>query len=224
MPFDGIVEDGGAGVRTGVLAHDFNNLLGVILCASEALAQQLPEGSEGRELARLSQDAAERGAELLRRMIEASRPVDGSCDAAEAVRATARRARLAMPEGVAVEVSLEAGPLPCAGDRSDLESAILNLCVNAGHAMPDGGELAITGRREGKMVALSVRDTGVGMSPKVLAQATDPWFTTRPGRGGAGLGLSGADAFARRCGGRLALASRKGRGTTATLYLPFAAD
>jgi len=223
--------------QAAVLTHDFNNLLGVILCASEALAQQLPEGSEGRELAQLSQDAAERGGELLRRMLDLSRPdaaIEGACDVAEAVLATARRARLATPAGVSVEVRLADAPLPCAADRAELESALLNLCVNAGHAMPAGGAMIVAaegvtfggsaaadlGLASGDYVALSVTDDGVGMSPDVLARALQPYFTTRKGRGGTGLGLSGADAFARQAGGRLRLQSQEGRGTTVTLYLP----
>ena len=209
--------------QAGVLAHDFNNLLNVILSASEALGDQLPEGSEGRELAQLSQDAAVRGAQLLRRMLDLSRPdapAAAACDGVEAVLATARRARLATPDSVSVEVRLAGAPLPCAVDPADLESALLNLCINAGHAMPAGGAITIRAEAAGDHVVFSVRDEGVGMSPDVLARATEPYFTTRQGRGGTGLGLSGARAFADRAGGRLQLQSQEGRGTTATLYLP----
>ena len=223
--------------QAGVLAHDFNNLLGVILCASEALAAQLPEGSEGRELAQLSQEAAERGSELLRRLLDLSRPdavPETVCDAAEAARAAARQARLATSPSVSVEVDVTDAALPCAADRTALESALLNLCVNAGHAMPAGGVIRVCAEQSalgetaaealglppGDYLALSVRDTGVGMSPEILARAVEPYFTTRQGRGGTGLGLSGVDAFARRAGGRLVLQSQVGQGTTATLYLP----
>jgi signal transduction histidine kinase len=230
-------EAGGLHRQAAVLAHDFNNLLGVIVCTSEALAARFPEGSEGRELAQLSLDAAERGGELLRRLLDLARPdanAGAPCDVAEAVLATARRARMATAEGVMVEVRLADAPLPCAADRAELESAVLNLCVNAGHAMPAGGVMIVAaeartlarrvarelGVAAGDYVAVSVTDHGVGMSPQLMARALQPYFTTRKGRGGTGLGLSGADAFARQAGGGLSLRSQVGVGTTVTLYLP----
>jgi signal transduction histidine kinase len=234
--FDAMAEIGraSAGREADVLAHDFNNLLNVILCANEALADLLPEGSAARELACLCQDAAERGGEMVRRMLDGSAPSTGVCDGAGAVLATAHRARLATEDAVTVEVRLAEAPLLCAADLVDLEAALLNLCVNAGHATPNGGVVTIfaeavdlRGRMaerlsltSGCYVALSVRDNGAGMTPDILARATEPHFTTRRARGGSGLGLSGVDAFARRSGGGFDLTSRPGRGTTATLYLP----
>lgn len=223
--------------QTGVLAHDFNNLLNVILAANEALAAQLPEGSDGYELARISQEAAEKGAELLARMVDLScpdAPQDEVVDAAEAALAVARLAQVSTPSHVTVVALAMAGPLACRADRAGLESALLNFCVNAGHAMPDGGAIQVAataadlfgadarqvGLDDGRYVAFAVIDPGVGMSPDVLARATDAFFTTRAGRGGTGLGLAGAADFARRAGGALRLASVEGHGTTATLYLP----
>lgn len=223
--------------QAGVLAHDFNNLLGVILAANEALAQRLPEGSDGRELARMSQDAAERGAELLQRLVDLTRPEGGPqvlADCAEAVASVARMAQMAAPRGVAVSVRADESSLLCLAERAGLDSALLNLCMNAGHAMPRGGTMVLAAEavdldplmaagldiRPGRYVAVSVADTGHGMSPQVLARATDPYFTTRAGRGGSGLGLCGVQEFVRRAGGALRLDSTEGRGTTATLYLP----
>ena len=107
-------------------------------------------------------------------------------------------------------------------DRGALESALLNLCVNAGHAMPGGGVMTLSAGVSGDTVVLSVRDNGCGMSAEVLARATEPYFTTRRGQGGTGLGLAGVRAFAERSGGRFELASRSGQGLTATLVLPCA--
>jgi len=223
--------------QSGVLAHDFNNLLNVILAANEALAAQLPENSDGWELARISQEAAEKGAELLARLVDLSRPGEPepeALDAAEVAVTTARLAQVSTPTGVTVVAQAMSEPLACRADGGDLGSALLNLCVNAGHAMPAGGAVQVAaapadlsceaaaalGLDEGRYVAFSVTDPGVGMSPEVLARATDPYFTTRAGRGGTGLGLAGVRAFAERSGGALQLVSQQGRGTTATVYLP----
>lgn len=223
--------------QAGALIHDFNNLLTVILNANDALSAELAEGSLGQELAQVSTAAAEQGAVLVRRLMDISEgrrtaPVD----CAEAVAATARRARLAAPRSITVEVRLTDAPLLVALDGAGLESALLNLCVNASHAMPAGGTIMLTAQRwtlaetearglalvAGRYIVISVADTGVGMSPEVLAQATEPFFTTRRGRGGTGLGLSGVRDFAEASGGRFVLTSREGRGTTARLYLPCA--
>jgi len=212
--------------QTGVLVHDFNNLLNVILAANEALAAQLPENSDGYELARISQEAAEKGAELLARLADLSRPEanDAVVDAAEVAVTTARLAQVSTASSVTVVALAMPEPLACCADRGGLESALLNLCVNAGHAMPDGGaiQVAVSAAMldDGAYVAFSVVDAGVGMSAETLARATEPYFTTRAGRGGTGLGLSGVRDFARRSGGALKLVSQEGRGTTATLYLP----
>ena len=223
--------------QTGVLAHDFNNLLGVILAANEALTDQLPESSDGYELARIAQEAAEKGAELLARMVDLSRPETPEAqvlDAAEITLATARLAQVSTPSDVTVVATAMSGDLACRADRAGLESALLNFCVNAGHAMPQGGAIQVAASAktlrgeaaralclaDGRYVAFSVTDPGVGMSADVLARAADPYFTTRAGRGGTGLGLAGARDFAQRSSGALSLASTEGRGTTATLYLP----
>lgn len=214
-------------LQTGVLAHDFNNLLGVILAANEALAAQMPEGSDGWELARVAQEAAEKGADLLARLVDLSHPdadVAAVADAAEAAVTVARLAQVSTASSVTVVALAMAEPLACRADACGLESALLNLCVNAGHAMPVGGAVQISVSAatldDQPYVAFSVIDAGIGMSPEMLARATEPYFTTRAGRGGTGLGLSGVRDFATRSGGRLTLVSQEGRGATATLYLP----
>jgi len=225
--------------QTGVLAHDFNNLLGVILAANEALAAVLPEGSDARELAQISLDAAEKGAELLDRIAALSapaEPAEAAVDCAEALVSVSRLANVSTPSDVTVVAMAMPAPLVCRADRAGLESALLNLCVNAGHAMPKGGAIQVSaipavltadaagilGLEAGCYAALAVRDPGIGMSPKILARATEAYFTTRKGRGGTGLGLAGVKAFAEAAGGALHLVSAEGRGTTATIYLPIA--
>jgi signal transduction histidine kinase len=147
-----------------------------------------------------------------------------------------RLARGRLPQAVTVEILDADGPLACAVDAVELEAALLNLCVNAGHAMPDGGALTLSlaaadlrppaqndlGLAAGRYAVIAIADTGVGMSPQVLARAAEPHFTTRAGRGGSGLGLASVKAFAEAAGGRLLLKSHEGQGTTATLFLPLA--
>jgi signal transduction histidine kinase len=222
----------------GALTHDFNNLLGVIVSANERLAEELGEGGEHQKLALLALEAAEVGAELLRRAMSltkasASSPPD-TVDGADALAALERMAGQAMSPGVRLRVFGSALPLLCLGERTGLEMALLNLCLNADQAMPDGGRVFVQARRAyvgetegarlgltaGVFIAFTVRDTGPGMSPETLARATDPLFTTKAT--GTGLGLSSVVGFAASCDGAFALQSREGLGTAATLYLPVA--
>jgi signal transduction histidine kinase len=220
---------------SGALTHDFNNLLGVILSANERLAAELEEGSEPQRLALLALEAAERGGELLRRALSLGHEPAATpdpVDCAQAMQTVRRMARQAIAAQVRLKVSAPALPLHCLGDRTGLEMALLNLCLNASHATPAGGSINLDAREvrldrsdrlglvAGVYVALTVRDTGAGMSPEVLARATDPLFTTKAT--GTGLGLSSVRDFAATAGGALSLWSREGHGTTATLYLPVA--
>jgi signal transduction histidine kinase len=222
---------------SGALTHDFNNLLGVILSASERLAGELTAGGEQQKLALLALEAAERGAELLRRTLslgQAGEPAAVAVDGAASIATVRRMARQAIPACVRLRAVTAAEPLNCLADRTGLEMALLNLCLNAGQAMPKGGSLFLTARETrvsgfdarrmgltpGDYVGFTVRDTGMGMSPETLARASEPLFTTKTT--GTGLGLSSVRDFAASCGGALSLWSREGHGTTATLYVPVA--
>ena len=221
----------------GALTHDLNNLLGVILSANERLADELADGGEQQALARLALEAAERSAELLRRSLSLSQtgePHRETTDGRVALKTLGRLARQAVAPAVCVSVIHPRQPLRCAGDRMGLEMALLNLCLNAGQAMPDGGDVAVTARGTclgglealrlglppGGYAVFSVCDTGPGMSPQTLARATDSLFTTKTG--GTGLGLPSVADFAAAAGGAFTIQSRLGHGTTATIYLPIA--
>ena len=222
---------------SGALTHDFNNLLGVILSASERLAGELAAGGEQQKLALLALEAAERGAELLRRTLalgQDAEPAAVCVDAGASIATVRRMARQAIAPDVRLRATNPAEPLSCLADRTGLEMALLNLCLNAGQAMPSGGALFLSAREThisgfdarrmglspGDYVGFTVRDTGAGMSPETLARATEPLFTTKAT--GTGLGLSSVRDFAATSGGALSLWSREGQGTTATLYVPLA--
>jgi CheY-like chemotaxis protein len=135
---------------------------------------------------------------------------------------------------IEVEMVLAAGLWPTLCDPNQLENAVLNLCINARDAMPDGGRLTVEtgntwvddrGARDrdmlpGQFVAVCVSDTGTGMPPDVVARAFDPFFTTKPAGRGTGLGLSMIYGFAKQSGGQARIYSEIGKGTTVRLYLP----
>lgn len=214
-------------------AHDLNNLLAVILGASEALAQAAADRPDLRQLAETNLRAAQQGAELVNRFLAFGRRRPGdprTLDCGDILAAVAALAGHVVGKGVEIQVAAPAGSAACHADRTELESALLNLCVNARDAMPHGGQIALEvaavavgagqGLVPGPYVAFTVQDTGLGMAPDVLARAAEPYFTTKADRGGSGLGLSSVRDLARRLGGDLAIASKPGQGSRVTLYLP----
>ncbi|MFU2489566.1 PAS domain-containing protein [Thauera sp. WH-1] len=225
------------GQLTGGLAHDFNNLLQVILGNAELLVERLQHEPRLAALPALIRSAAQRGAELTARLLSFSRrqPLDPRpTDTDALVQAMAELLERTLGEQIRIEFRLDAGPWEAQVDPAQLESAVLNLCLNARDAMPDGGRLGVAssrrhlpaaaaeavGLRAGDYVLLEVSDSGVGMTATELAQAFDPFFTTKPPGKGSGLGLSMVYGFARQSGGHIGLESGPGRGTVARLYLP----
>jgi signal transduction histidine kinase/ActR/RegA family two-component response regulator len=227
------------GRLAGGVAHDFNNLLTVILSATESMVDGCGP-DETRRLAETSLEAAERGAELIRRLLAFVRPAprsaphDVSADAGAAVDAAARLLQRTLPEQVALEVRAPAGLLYCRADRSEVESALLNLCVNARDALPNGGRVALTvelrtldraaaqdlGVKPGDYAAFAVEDDGLGMSADTAARAAEPFFSTKGDTGGTGLGLSAANSLAVAAGGALRIRTRLGQGTRVDLLIP----
>ncbi|HUH55734.1 MAG TPA: PAS domain-containing protein, partial [Rhodanobacter sp.] len=228
------------GQLTGGLAHDFNNLLGGIMGALEVAQMKLEQGKveDVPRLLSLGETAVHRAASLTQRLLAFSRQQTldpRSTNIKRLVAGMEELIRRTIGPSVQLEV-IEADALwPCRVDPPQLENALLNLCINARDAMPDGGHLTIeTVNRAledhaaaaafdldpGQYVSLSVTDTGSGMSPEVIARAFDPFFTTKPIGQGTGLGLSMIYGFARQSGGQVRIHSEPGKGSVFTIYLP----
>jgi PAS domain S-box-containing protein len=227
------------GQLTGGLAHDFNNLLTGISGALELLTTRISQGryKEVDRYVEAAQGAAKRAAALTHRLLAFSRQqtLDPKpTDANRLVAGIAELIRRTVGPAIELEVVASGGLWPTLVDPNQLENALLNLCINARDAMPEGGRLTIEtantwidsrAARErdmlaGQYMAISVSDTGTGMSPQIIAKAFDPFFTTKPLGQGTGLGLSMIYGFARQSGGQVRIYSEVGAGTTMRIYLP----
>jgi len=222
------------GQLTGGVAHDFNNLLAVVLGNLELLRKRVPHDPRVMRLLDSAMEGARRGATLTERMLAFARRQDlrpEPVEVTDLVQGMMDLLRRSMGPMIRIETRSAADLPPAHVDANQLELAILNLVVNARDAMPDGGTVTITGKHEvlssasdglpaGDYIRLAITDTGEGMDDATVARATEPFFTTKgPGKG-TGLGLSTVHGLAEQSGGRLALRSRKGEGTTAELWLP----
>lgn len=224
------------GQLTGGVAHDFNNLLAAVLGSLELARKRLKDDARVTPLIDNAIQGAQRGAVLTQRMLAFARRQDLKLEAVEVpvlVRGMSDFIRRTL--GSQVEVSTRFPPrLPAVRtDPAQLESALLNLAVNARDAMQGQGRLSITascerlavarpGLAPGTYVRLAVTDTGAGMDPQTLARATEPFFTTKDVGRGTGLGLSMVHGLAAQSGGELTIESEIGRGTTVALWLPAA--
>ncbi len=219
------------------VAHDFNNLLAAILGGLELLRKRLPDDPRARQLLDGVKQAAERGASLTQRMLAfARRQHLAICavDLAGLVSGMSDLAARSIGPAFDLTVDLPAGLPPVSTDPHHLESAILNLVVNARDAMPAGGTIAIGadavdlpagnlhGLSAGPYVRLTVTDQGVGMDEGTLMRAVEPFFTTKGVGKGTGLGLSMVHGLALQSGGTMTIESRPGAGTTVGLLLPVA--
>jgi PAS domain S-box-containing protein len=220
------------GQLTGGIAHDFNNLLGAVVGNFDLIRRRSEDDTRVRRWAEAGLQAAERGAKLTGQLLAFSRAQRlhlQSVDAAALV--DGMREMLASTLGPMVRIGFELDSRNVAvlADPTQLEMAVLNLAINARDALEPGGELTIgtasaylSGDHEladGEYMKLSVRDTGAGMPPDVLARALDPFFTTKEVGKGTGLGLSQVYGMARQGGGTVRIDSRPGIGTTVTIYL-----
>ncbi len=227
------------GQLTGGIAHDFNNLLAIVHGNLELTMHLLPKDDPIRDLIKPSIRACNRGATLSNQLLAFSRKQSLNperVDASHLVDGLMEFIRRSLGPSIHVSVNVERELWDCLCDPSQLESALLNLVINAKDAMKDGGELSITGENTkvtkksplafehgvapGAYVTLSVADTGMGMSQDVIDKACEPFFTTKQVGEGSGLGLSMVYGFAKQSGGHLSIESTLGQGTTIKLTLP----
>jgi len=224
------------GQLTGGVAHDFNNLLTVVIgnldLAMDRVQPELRPAVEG------ALRAAERGAALVRQMLAFSRRqtlIAETLDLNHVVTGMEQMLQRTLGEDVEIEMRLATPLWAALADRAQVESALLNLAINARDAMPAGGKLTIETDNAhldldyaahnsevvpGDYVALAVTDTGTGMTPEVLGHAFEPFFTTKEVGKGTGLGLSMIYGFAKQSHGHVKIYSEVGHGTTVRLYLP----
>jgi PAS domain S-box-containing protein len=227
------------GQLTGGVAHDFNNLLTVIVGNLETIWRHAPsdDGKLRRAIDQVTR-GAQRAVTLTQQLLAFSRrqPLNPKpTDINRLVAGMSDLVRRTIGENIAVETVLAGGLWRVEIDAHQLESALLNLAVNARDAMPDGGKLTIETAnahlddgyadrypelQPGQYIVLCVTDSGTGMPPEVIARAFEPFYTTKPIGQGTGLGLSQVYGFVKQSGGHVKLYSEAGHGTTVKIYLP----
>jgi CheY-like chemotaxis protein len=215
------------GQLAGGVAHDFNNLLGVILNYSDFVAQELDPGTSAHRDVVEIRRAAERATELCRQLLIFSRreEIDPKpLDLNEVVRETERLLDRTLGEHVELSVELAPGLPNVLGDPGQIEQVLVNLAVNARDAMPEGGRLRIETAAFDDQVRLSVADSGCGMPPEVVVRVFEPFYSTKRKGEGTGLGLATVYGIVAAAGGRIAIESEPGAGTTFIVDLPASTD
>jgi|MTBAKSStandDraft_2_1061841.scaffolds.fasta_scaffold00660_38 PAS domain S-box-containing protein len=243
------------GELAGGLAHDFNNVLGGISGTLSIMKlkreNEIPmDEKEVRRYVQTIENAIERASSIVQELLTLSQqkePVKEKLDFSDVLHNVVRICENTLDKSITFTTELYPGPVIIEGDKTQLEQVLLNLCINASHAMTimkekhelPGGVLTLTaepvhlreeeavrhGRREGEpMAMISVEDTGVGMDPETAGHIFEPFFTTKQRYQGTGLGLAMADSIVKRHNGFLSVESQKGKGSRFTLYLPLLLD
>jgi PAS domain S-box-containing protein len=221
------------GALAGGIAHDFNNVLGGILGYASLLRTFLKDRPTAAKYVATIERAAVRGAELTGRLLSASRKSSGQLlpvNLNQIVEETLELLAHTLPKGIRIEKRLDPALHLMMADATELQQIVLNLCVNARDAMPQGGLLRVSTRllgrpeagepgKSGRRVELSVEDTGVGMDAKTLARLFEPFFSTK-GEAGTGLGLSVVYGIVKSLGGDVGVKSSPGRGARFEVVLP----
>jgi PAS domain S-box-containing protein len=225
------------GTLAGGIAHDLNNVLGPIIMSVDLLQLNLPDPASS-ELLDIVATSARRGASMVSQVLSFARGVGGQrveLQARHVIRDVEKIACETFPKQIEVRTKFPLDLWTVIGDPTQLHQVLLNLCVNARDAMPEGGVLELTAEnitidahyaslsgeaRPGPYVLISVEDTGTGIPPKVLGKIFDPFFTTKDIGKGTGLGLSTSLAIVKSHGGFIQVKSRPGGGTKFHIYLP----
>jgi PAS domain S-box-containing protein len=226
------------GQLTGGLAHDFNNLLTVIIGNLQLLDGKFPTDEKSAKRVAEAVDAARKGSQLTGQLLAVAKKQDlapRDIDLNTLLRGMESLVSRSIGEDIELKVQLMAGAAHALIDPSQLESAILNLANNARDAMPKGGTITIEsqavhldhfyaeknpGAEPGDYVMIAVSDSGEGMSPEIVEQVFQPFFTTKPQGLGTGLGLSMVYGFIKQSGGHISIYSEVGHGTSVKMYLP----
>jgi signal transduction histidine kinase/ActR/RegA family two-component response regulator len=222
-----------AGQLAAGFAHDFNNCLTIVTGNIEIALNALRKAGDARAIPALhkAMHGADQAAALARRLVAFSLPQAlqrRTVDVSDLLEGIADLIAYLAGDLIEVRIAAPPGLWPIHVDPRELESAILNLAINARDAMPNGGQLIVRAGNDpteridsaAPCVVISVTDTGAGMAPEVRDHALDPFFTTKGEGRGSGLGLSQVHDFARRSGGQVRISSRPGRGTSVSISLP----
>lgn len=222
------------------IAHDLNNVFTPILVLSQLLAQKLPDlDTRSREILDTLQDSARHGAGLIHQILTFTRGTEGDrvlVQAGQLLLEIAKVIEQTFPKSIAICKHIPASGLRAiAADPTQLHQVIMNLCINARDAMPNGGTLTLSAENHyiheqlarlnldaqvGNYVLITVTDTGVGMTPELLDRIFDPFFTTKEPGKGTGLGLATVLGIVKNHGGFLQVASQIGQGSQFKVYLP----
>lgn len=226
------------GTLAGGIAHDLNNMLSPIMMSMQLLADEVTD--DGRDLLDTISRSAKRGADLVKQVLAFARGIEGDrtpLQVSDILHDTERLLKETLPRQISFVVACEAGLPDVIGDATQLHQVILNLCVNARDAMPEGGEMHLSGSsvqidskfaamardgRPGTYVCIEVSDSGNDIPREILDRIFDPFFTTKPVGVGTGLGLSTVQSITRSHGGFVNVYSEPGKGTAFRVYLPSA--
>ncbi len=225
------------GALAGGIAHDLNNALAPIMMGVQLLREDL-SADDRRKMLDTMNDSAKRGSEMVRQIVAFARGVSGEPSVLDVKHVVAEMEKLAkqtFPRSIGIKVKIAKQLYPVMGNATQLHQVLLNLCVNARDAMPEGGTLGIEADNillnkkisawqsepvSGPHVFLTVSDTGCGMTPEVLNRVFEPFFTTKELGKGTGLGLSTVQGIVKGHGGFAEVITEIGRGTTFNIYLP----
>ncbi len=226
------------GTLTGGIAHDFNNLLAGILGYAELLKKKLdPANAKLYNYAGIIEQSATHGAELAQRLVAFARggsPKSQLLDLNAIVEDTLKLLKRALGRSIEIKSSLNSNLHSIEANATQVQQILMNLCINARDAMPNGGELAVStdnievnhsdwqnkGIKSGNYVILSVKDTGTGMDPSTLSRIFEPFFTTKEIGKGTGLGLAMVATIVKEAKGQVRVDTQLGRGTVFEIYLP----